>query len=285
MPHIWCPGCGIGTTVNCFARALVESKLPLEKVAIVSGIGCTGRVAGYYTSIPFTPRTGAPFLLPLDLNSPIPSLNVVVYSGDGDLIAIGGNHFIHAARRNVNITVICVNNFIYGMTGGQVTPTTPLGATATTSPYGCFERPFNLPFLAESSGAVYVARWTAYHVRHIAHSMVEALNKKGFSFIEILSPCPTLYQRRNKMGDGLDTMRFYKQRSIIQNGARTHDVDVNLQGDIIVGKFVDIERPTLRQSMDQQLRQTLKDQYAGWDWEEPDERAKESASRVLAGRA
>jgi 2-oxoglutarate ferredoxin oxidoreductase subunit beta len=131
------------------------------------------------------------------------------------------------------------------MTGGQVAPT-------------------NLPFLAESSGVVYVARWTAYHVRYIAQAMVEAFQKKGFSFIEILSPCPTLYQRRNKMGDGLDTMRFYKQHSVIKNGASTHEVDINLQSDIIVGKFVDIERPTLQQAMEQQLRQTLKDRYVGW---------------------
>ena len=133
------------------------------------------------------------------------------------------------------------------MTGGQVGPTTPVGALATTTPYGCFEQPFNLPFLAESSGAVYVARWTAFHVRHIAHSMVQAFDKKGFAFIEILSPCPTLYQRRNKMGDGLDTMRFYKQRSVIKNGASTRGVDINLE-DIIVGKFVDIEQADLAAS-------------------------------------
>ena len=146
MPHIWCPGCGIGTTVNCFARALVESKLPLDKVAMVSGIGCTGRVAGYVhlDSFHTTHGRAIPFATGLKLANP--DLNVVVYSGDGDLIAIGGNHFIHAARRNVDMTVICVNNFIYGMTGGQVAPTTPVGAVATTSPYGCFERPFNLPY-------------------------------------------------------------------------------------------------------------------------------------------
>jgi len=134
MPHIWCPGCGIGTTVNCFARALVESKLPLDKVAVVSGIGCTGRVAGYVhlDSFHTTHGRAIPFATGLKLANP--NLHVVVYSGDGDLIAIGGNHFIHAARRNVDITVICVNNFIYGMTGGQVAPTTPVGATATTSP-------------------------------------------------------------------------------------------------------------------------------------------------------
>jgi 2-oxoglutarate ferredoxin oxidoreductase subunit beta len=187
----------------------------------------------------------------------------VVYSGDGDLIAIGGNHFIHAARRNADLKVICVNNFIYGMTGGQVAPTTPVGAVATTSPYGCFERPFNLPYLVESSGAVYVARWTAFHVRHIARSMVEAFNKKGFCFIEIVTPCPTLYQRRNRLGDSLDTMRYYKQKSVIKNGANTKDLDITFQSEIVVGKFVDIERPTLLESMDQQLRQTLKDRYAG----------------------
>jgi 2-oxoglutarate ferredoxin oxidoreductase subunit beta len=192
-----------------------------------------------------------------------PTLTVVVYSGDGDLIAIGGNHFIHAARRNVDLKVICINNFTYGMTGGQVAPTTPLGALATTTPYGCLEQPFNLPYLAESSGAVYVARWTAFHVRHITHSMVEALHKNGFSFIEILVPCPTLYQRRNRLGDGLDTMKHYKQKSVIKNGASTKDVALNLQGEITVGKFVDIERPSLRQAMDLQFQQALGGTYCG----------------------
>jgi 2-oxoglutarate ferredoxin oxidoreductase subunit beta len=262
MPHIWCPGCGIGTTVNCFARALVESKLNLDKVAVVSGIGCTGRVAGYLKLDSFHTTHGRAIPFATGLKLANPNLTVVVYSGDGDLIAIGGNHFIHAARRNVDLKIICVNNFIYGMTGGQVAPTTPVGAVATTTPYGCYERPFNLPYLAESSGAVYVARWTAFHVRHIARSMVEAFNKKGFSFIEIIAPCPTLYQRRNKLGDSLETMRLYKQKSVIKNGASTKDVDISFQGEIIVGKFVDIERPTLLQNMDQQLRQTLKDRYA-----------------------
>lgn len=253
MPHIWCPGCGIGTTVNCFARALVESKLAPEKVAVVSGIGCTGRVAGYVRLDSFHTTHGRAIPFATGLKLANPELMVVVYSGDGDLIAIGGNHFIHAARRNVDLKVICVNNFIYGMTGGQVGPTTPLGAVASTSPYGCFERPFNLPFLAESSGAVYVARWTAYHVRHIARSMVEMFYKKGFCFLEIISPCPTLYQRRNKLGDGLDTMKYYKQKSLIQNGANTKVTEICLGGEIIVGKFVDMDRPTLTETMDKQL--------------------------------
>ena len=257
MPHIWCPGCGIGTTVNCFARALIESKLNLDKVAIVSGIGCTGRVAGYMRLDSFHTTHGRAIPFATGLKLANPGLKVVVYSGDGDLIAIGGNHFIHAARRNVDIKIVCINNFTYGMTGGQVAPTTPVSATATTTPYGSFERPFNLPYLAESSGAVYVARWTAYHVRHITRSMVEAFNKKGFSFIEIITPCPTLYLRRNKLGDSLDTMRYYKQKSVINNGASTKDVEIALGGEIICGKFVDIERPTLGQAMNMQLSKSL----------------------------
>jgi len=147
--------------------------------------------------------------------------------------------------------------------GGQVAPTTPIGAMATTSPYGCFERPFNLPYLAESSGAVYVARWTAFHVRFIAHSMAEMFNKKGFCFLEIIAPCPTLYQRRNRLGDGLDTMKYYKQKSVIKNGANTKDVELELKGEIVVGKFVDINRPTLNQAMDLQLQQGLGSRASG----------------------
>jgi len=257
MPHIWCPGCGIGTTVNCFARALVESKLPLDKVAVVSGIGCTGRVAGYVKLDSFHTTHGRAIPFATGLKLANPDLTVVVYSGDGDLISIGGNHFIHAARRNADLKVICVNNFIYGMTGGQVAPTTPVGALATTSPYGAYERPFNLPYLAESSGAVYVARWTAFHVRHITRSMVKAFHKKGFAFIEIIAPCPTLYQRRNRLGTGLEAMQFYKQKSVIKNGASTKDLDISFQSEIVVGEFVNIERPTLRQAMNLQLQRTL----------------------------
>ncbi len=263
MPHIWCPGCGIGTTVNCFARALIEAKLDLDKVAIVSGIGCTGRVAGYMRLDSFHTTHGRAIPFATGLKMANPDLTVVVYSGDGDLIAIGGNHFIHAARRNVDLKIVCVNNFIYGMTGGQVAPTTPVSATATTAPYGCFERPFNLPYLAESSGAVYVARWTSFHVRHISRSMVEAFNKKGFTFIEIITPCPTLYLRRNKLGDSLDTMRYYKQKSVIKNGASTKDVEIALGGEIICGKFVDIDRPTLLDAMKTQLTKSLGARYAG----------------------
>ncbi|MDP2209068.1 MAG: 2-oxoacid:ferredoxin oxidoreductase subunit beta [Bacteroidota bacterium] len=261
MPHIWCPSCGIGTTVNCFGRALETSGLDMDKVAIVSGIGCTGRVAGYLNLDSFHTTHGRPIPFATGLKLANPELKVVVYSGDGDLFAIGGNHFIHAARRNLDMTVICVNNFIYGMTGGQVAPTTPISATATTAPHGNFEQPFNLPYLAESCGAVYVARWTAYHVRYLTKAIKEALAKKGFSFIEVLAPCPTLYSRRNKLGDGLDQMVFYKEHSEIQHNIDTKTATLDFQGKIIVGKFVDKERPDYLTLMNEHYQKKFGDKY------------------------
>ncbi|HWR49719.1 MAG TPA: thiamine pyrophosphate-dependent enzyme [Bryobacteraceae bacterium] len=261
IPHIWCPGCGIGTTVNCFARALLETKLHLDKVAVVSGIGCTGRVAGYVhlDSFHTTHGRAIPFATGLKLANP--SLNVVVYSGDGDLSAIGGNHLIHAARRNVDIKVICVNNLIYAMTGGQVAPTTPATAITTTSPYGSYEPSFSLPALAAAAGASYVARWTTFHVRQLTKAMSEVMTRRGFSFIEVISPCPTLYQRRNKMGDGLDAMKFYKQVSKVKNGASLDELAITKEGEIVVGKFVDRERPDYAELMRNRLAEQLGERY------------------------
>jgi 2-oxoglutarate/2-oxoacid ferredoxin oxidoreductase subunit beta len=257
MPHIWCPGCGIGTTVNCFARAIEGCGIPLDELAVVSGIGCTGRVAGYLAVDSFHTTHGRaiPFATGLKLGNP--KLNVVVYSGDGDLAAIGGNHFIHAARRNMDITVIFINNHTYAMTGGQASATTPLTAFGTTAPYGMFESPFSMPYLAESCGAVYVARWTAYHVRQITKAMKEAVTKKGFSFIEIITPCPTLYERRNRLGDGLSRMKWYMENSEIKHGEDTKNVDIGFQDKIICGKFVDKERPTFLENYNKQLSERL----------------------------
>jgi 2-oxoglutarate ferredoxin oxidoreductase subunit beta len=261
MPHIWCPGCGIGTTVNCFTRALLDSKVNLDKVAIVSGIGCTGRVAGYarLDSFHTTHGRAIPFATGLKLANP--ELQVVVYSGDGDLFAIGGNHFIHAARRNMDLKVVCVNNMIYAMTGGQTAPTTPLQATTSTAPYGVYEPTFNLVALAEASGAAYVARWTTYHVKQLSRSMEEVFKKKGFCFIEVLSPCPTLYQRRNKMGDALETMKYYKEASKIRHGAPTIECNLSKSGEIIVGKFVDRDRPDYLELMRAQMTEALGERY------------------------
>jgi len=261
IPHIWCPGCGIGTTVNCFTRALIESKIDLEHLALVSGIGCTGRVAGYVKLDSFHTTHGRAIPFATGLKLANPKLSVVVYSGDGDLSAIGGNHLIHAARRNIDIKVICVNNLIYAMTGGQTAPTTPVNAITSTSPYGTYEPSFNLPHLVEAAGAVYVARWTNFHVRQLARSISEMFQKKGFGFIEVISPCPTLYQRRNKLGDGLETMKYYKEHSKVQHGASTSDADLSMTGDIIVGKFVDRDRPDYRELMRHRLSESLGERY------------------------
>jgi 2-oxoglutarate/2-oxoacid ferredoxin oxidoreductase subunit beta len=261
IPHIWCPGCGIGTTVNCFARALLDSKVDLKKTAVVSGIGCTGRVAGYVELDSFHTTHGRAIPFATGLKLANPELNVIVYSGDGDLSAIGGNHLIHAARRNMDIKVVCVNNLTYSMTGGQAAPTTPLGAITTTSPYGAYEASFSLPALVEAAGASYIARWTTFHVRQIMRSMSEMLKKKGFCFLEIISPCPTLFQRRNKLGDGLDTMKMYKAKSKIRNGAATSQIDLTMTGEIIVGKFVDRERPDYLETMKAQMRAKLGERY------------------------
>ena len=261
MPHIWCPGCGIGTAVNSFNRGLSESKIPWDNISIVSGIGCTGRVAGYLKMDSFHTTHGRaiPFATGLQLGNP--DLKVVVISGDGDLAAIGGNHFIHAARRNIDILVVCINNFTYGMTGGQAGPTTPLESLASTAPFGSFEHPFNLPYLAESSGASYVARWTTFHIRQVSKAVTEAINKKGFRFIEIISSCPTLFGRRNKLGDGLDEMKFFKEHSKIQNNANTKEIDITTERTIIVGKFVDNPRPTFVEAMNLQFKHIFGDKY------------------------
>jgi len=247
LPHIWCPGCGLGTALNCFLDALIKSRLDPDKVAVVSGIGCSGRVAGYVAMDSFHTTHGRAIPFATGLKLANPALKVVVFSGDGDLIAIGGNHFIHAARRNMDLTVICVNNFIYGMTGGQLGPTTPTEARTSTSPAGNRDHPFNLAYLAAASGAAYVARWTTLHVRRLERAFTEALLKPGFSFVEVISPCPTLYGRLNKQKSGLEQMKYYKEKSIIRHGADPRQADIALHGQIIVGKFVDLDKPSYLQ--------------------------------------
>ncbi len=261
IPHIWCPGCGIGTVVSSFADALRKSQIDLNKVAVVSGIGCTGRVAGYVKLDSFHSTHGRaiPFATGLKLGNP--ELKVVVFSGDGDIVGIGGNHFIHAARRNMDILVICVNNFNYAMTGGQVAATTPIQANLSTAPYGNYEYPFNLPYLADACGATYVARWTALHLRRVTKSIQEALAKKGFSFIEVITPCVTLYARRNRLGDGLNLLKYYYENSEIQHGADTRTLDIGYQGKIIVGKFIDREKPTFLECMNTHLKKVLGNKY------------------------
>jgi 2-oxoglutarate ferredoxin oxidoreductase subunit beta len=244
LPHIWCAGCGIGTVFGSVMAAIQKSGYDLDKTAIVSGIGCTARMAGYIRLDSFHTTHGRALPFATGLKLANPELKVLVISGDGDLLAIGGNHFIHAARRNIDITVICVNNLNYGMTGGQLAPSTPFGAKTTTSASGCPEEPFNFCYLASACGAIYVARWTSLHIRRLTNSITEAMQKRGFGFVEILTPCPTSFGRRNKIGTALETLKFYHERSVIRNDIDPKEAPIDFGSNIVVGKFVDTERPT-----------------------------------------
>jgi 2-oxoglutarate ferredoxin oxidoreductase subunit beta len=240
--------------------ALHTSGLDLDKTVMVSGIGCSGRAAGYtrLDSYHTTHGRAIPFATGMKLAKP--ELHVIVFSGDGDLFAIGGNHIIHAARRNIDLTVLCVNNLNYGMTGGQVAATTPTLAKTTTTPRGNPERPFNLPLLVYAAGATYVARWTILHTRDLTQSIQEALQHKGFAFIEVLAPCPTGYGRRNKERP-LDTLRLYQERTLIKNGANPAEAFLDFEKGIVLGKFVEEQRPTCIEMYDRTCR--LPDSAAG----------------------
>jgi 2-oxoglutarate ferredoxin oxidoreductase subunit beta len=243
IPHIWCSGCGIGTAFSSCLSAIKRSCPDLTKVSMVSGIGCSGRAAGYIKLDSFHTTHGRAIPFATGLKLAKPDMNVIVFSGDGDLFAIGGNHFIHAARRNMDLTVICVNNLNYGMTGGQAAATTPHRAKTTTSTSGNPEDPFNLPLMAYAAGATFVARWTILHSRDLTEAISTALGRKGFSFIEVLAPCPINYGRRNKE-KSLDTLKLYQEKSIIKNGADPATVDLDFKNGIILGTFVNREKPT-----------------------------------------
>lgn len=248
LPHIWCPGCGIGSILNAFLLGMEKANIDPDKVLVVSGIGCTGRVAGYLNMDTFHTTHGRAIPFAIGLKIARPDMHVVVFSGDGDIVTIGGNHFIHAARRNNDILVILVNNFNYGMTGGQVGATTPQNAITTTTPYGNIEPDFNIPFLAAAAGAVYVARWTSLHVRRLAWSISEAFHRKGFRVIEVLSQCPTTFGRRNRMPNGLDMLRWFRDNTIVKNNIDLREARIELNKKIVIGKFVDIkDAPTFEE--------------------------------------
>jgi len=244
IPHIWCPGCGLGIALSAFVKSLDAAAVPIDRCTVVSGIGCTGRAAGYLDLDTYHTTHGRAIPFATGLKLARPELEVVVFSGDGDLFAIGGNHLIHGARRNMDLTVICVNNFNYGMTGGQAGPTTHRSARTTTTPYGNCEYPFNLAHLAYASGAVYVARWTTFHARYLIESLKRCFSKRGFKFVEVIAPCPTGYGRPNKLGSGLDQMKFYRDNSIISHHVPPTDEAMGLKGPLIIGEFVDREKPT-----------------------------------------
>ncbi|MEM2024312.1 MAG: thiamine pyrophosphate-dependent enzyme [Candidatus Caldarchaeum sp.] len=258
LPHIWCPGCGIGIVMAAYAEAIEASGIPPEKHVCISGIGCTGRVAGYMNLDSYHTTHGRPIAFATGLSLVKPDLEVTVVSGDGDICTIGGNHLIHAARRNVDINVIMVNNFNYGMTGGQHGGTTPLGAKTYTTPYGNIETPFNIPYLLAAAGASFVARWTTLHVRQLINAIKHMMTVEGFAFMEVISPCPPTFGEFNKFPEAVDMMEYFRKHCVIDHNADLSKIGVELKGEpLVVGNFVDRRRPSYQELVQQLISRAM----------------------------
>ena len=253
LPHIWCAGCGHGIVLGAIVRALAEriaaGTIDPAKVVVVSGIGCASRATGYLNFDGVHSTHGRAIAFATGIKLARPELEVVVITGDGDLAAIGGNHFIHAARRNIGLTVVCFNNAIYGMTSGQYSPMTPREAIATTAPYGHIERPFDLCELALACGATYVARGAAYFAARLTEYVGGALDHDGFSFVEAVSQCPTYFGRRNRMSTGVDMLRWQKDHAVTLARAASAEPE-ELAGKFKVGVFRDREEPEYTKEYD-----------------------------------
>ena len=242
FPHIWCAGCGDGIALKALIRAMDGLGFSRDESVMVSGIGCSSRTPGYVDINTLHTTHGRALAFATGIKHGNPDLNVVVITGDGDATAIGGNHYIHAARRNINLTVLLYNNYIYGMTGGQCSPTTPRGYKASTAPYGNLEPPFNTSGLAIAAGASFVARGDVYNVRKLEGYIKKALQKKGFSLVEILTPCPTAFGRRNKISNPVKLMEWLRDScvDVKKYDAMTED---ERRGKIRTGILCDIEKP------------------------------------------
>jgi 2-oxoglutarate ferredoxin oxidoreductase subunit beta len=213
FPHMWCQGCGHGTVLNGLLRAMDQLSMSKNEVVMVSGIGCSSRISGYVDFHTLHTLHGRALAFATGIKLSRPELNVVVPMGDGDALSIGGNHFLHAARRNIDITAIVMNNRIYGMTGGQYSPLTGYGRMATTAPYSNIDQSFDVAKLAEAAGATFVARTTAYHVQQITNLIKQAILHEGFSVVEVMSQCPTYFGRKNRLGSAADMMRLLKENT------------------------------------------------------------------------
>ena len=235
LPHIYCPGCGHGTLMKDIATAIDNLGYDKDKVCIVSGIGCSSRSAGYMDFNTIHTTHGRAIAVATGIKLARPDLKVIVITGDGDATAIGGNHFIHAARRNIDIAVFVFNNNIYGMTGGQYSPTTPMGDFGTTAPYGSIDPSFDIAVLAKAAGATFVARGTVFHTAKTVRLMERAILHKGFSVIDCMSVCPTYYGRKNKKGDAADMIRWQRDNCIDSADARGMMPD-ELEGKLIIGE-------------------------------------------------
>jgi len=241
----FCPGCGDGIVVQCILRAIDGLKMDLDDFVFVSGIGCAAWIPSPFFNADVLHTThGRPIAFAFGIKMGLPDKKVMVISGDGDLMAIGGNHLIQNARRNIEMTVICLNNGIYGMTGGQAAPTTPMGVKTTTTPYGTFENTFDISRLVIAAGASFVACWTTAHPRQLTNSIKKAIQKKGFAFIEVVSHCPMQLGKKMGTGNAVQMLEDYKKRSIPVKEAKGLSPE-ELNGRIIVGELVDLDKPEM----------------------------------------
>jgi len=263
LPSPFCSGCGCGTLANCFLKAIEETGYKdMKRFVFCSGIGCSAWIPSPHfraDTIHVTHGRSIPVALGVKLARP--ELKVVVFGGDGDLAGIGLNHLIQAARRNLDVMVIMVNNMIYGMTGGQVAPTTPLNVKTSTTPFGSFEYPLDASRLMVASGASYVARWTTFHAIQVKEAVKEGLAKGGFSFIEVVTQCPAIFGRRLGMEDGRRMLHWFRENSIPISKAEDME-GTSLTGKIVVGEFVNIEKPGLLRNLDELKRKVTRAEHA-----------------------
>jgi 2-oxoglutarate ferredoxin oxidoreductase subunit beta len=277
FPHVWCPGCGIGTMVSSLIRAIDHIGYTKDEIVMASGIGCSGRLPVYVDFNTLHTTHGRALTFATGAKLAKPDLKVIVIMGDGDATAIGGNHFIHAARRNIDLTAIIVNNSIYGMTGGQYSPTTPYGDRATTASYGTVEQSFNISQLAVCAGAVYVARGTVYHTRQLDQLIEKALQKKGFSVVEVISQCQTHFGRLNKRGNHIEMLKWQRDHAVSVERAKTLS-EAEMADKFETGVLVDREAPTYHEEYIK-VRQKAKEAMvppAGQDEKEESDRREAS---------
>ena len=254
FPHMWCPGCGHGIVLNSMIRAVEKLKMNKNDIVIVSGIGCSARISGYVDFHTLHTIHGRALAFATGVKMSRPELNILVPMGDGDALAIGGNHFIHAARRNIDMTAIVMNNRIYGMTGGQYSPLSGYGIQATTAPYMNIDHDFDVIELAKSAGASFVARTTTYHVQQVVDIIQQAILHRGFSVIEIMSQCPTYFGRKNKQGSAVDMLKRYKENTTpIGSKAKKDNPDL-----IERGVFVQKEMPEYCSEYDKIIEMAMK---------------------------
>jgi 2-oxoglutarate ferredoxin oxidoreductase subunit beta len=262
FPHVWCPGCGIGIMLGALIRAIDRIGFEKDEIVLVSGIGCSGRLPVYVDFNTLHTTHGRALTFATGVKLANPNLKVIVIMGDGDAVAIGGNHFIHAARRNIDVTSIILNNSIYGMTGGQSSPTTPYGMRSSTTIYSSIEQAFKISELAVTAGAVFVGRGTVYHAKLLDSLIEKAVLKPGFSVVEVIAHCHTQYGRQNRLGTAVEMMEWQRDHAVTAEKAATMKSG-ELEDKVVIGVLVDKDLPVYQDEYEK-IRERAKEARGKW---------------------